>query len=84
MTIREYISTIDRLPVIKNKGRFSFVIDWFSWAIPFNYDGYPGAYGWTHRFRILCLNFHIRTLNEPIHDYENQINGEYEEDDLPF
>lgn len=85
MTIREYISTIDRLPVVLNKGRFSFVIDLFSWAVPLNYDGYPGAYGWTHRLRILCFNFHIRTLNEPIHDYDDQIMGYGEiEDDIPF
>lgn len=72
---------MNRLLVIKNKGQFSFVIDLFSWALPFNYDAYPGAYGWTLRFRILCFNFHFRTEDEAEYDpYEFYD----EESDLPF
>jgi hypothetical protein len=76
---------MNRPPVIKNKGRFSFVIDLFSWALPLNYDAYPGGYGWTHRIRILCFVFHYRTEDNPIYSYEDEkiFNDEYEED-TPF
>lgn len=77
---------MNRLPVVKNKGRFIFVIDLFSWAIPFNYDAYPGGYGWTHRVGILCFNFHYRTQDDPIYSYEDEqmFHDDQEYNDIPF
>lgn len=78
---------MNRLPVVKSKGRFSFVIDLLSWALPFSYDYYRG-YGWTHRFRVLCFTFHYRTGDEPYYDYDSYTEYDnpydYEENDLLF
>jgi len=52
---------MNRLTFIKNFGRFSFLVDLFSWAIPLNIDRYPGAKGWTYRVSVLCFNLQIRT-----------------------
>lgn len=75
----------NRLLYIKNIDRFSFVVDLFSWALPFNFDVYPGGYGWTYRFRILCFDFHFRSKSwmGQAEAYEERYSGDFE-DDLPF
>lgn len=75
---------MNRLPVVKNKERFSFVIDLLSWALPFNYDCYSDAYGWTHRFRVLCFTFHYRIEDEPQYDPYTEYDNPYDYEDLPF